>query len=224
MPARFTYSRWDGTQKGFDLDAESVLGQLTDELLYHGDLNAALRQLMRDGMYDKDGNRIEGIRDMLERIRQRRQEIQDSGDLGGVYSEVADELRDILDEERHTIQKDLQQAENSGDERRAENARNSAMERNFRLDMMPDDLAGLVKEMQNYDFQSREAQQRFEELMDRLREQLMQQMVDRMSDAMQNMTPQDMQRMKDMMSALNDMIEKRNRGEDPGFEIGRAHV
>ena len=114
--------------------------------------------------------------------------------------------------------KDLQQAENSGDERRAENARNSAMERNFRLDMMPDDLAGLVKEMQNYDFQSREAQQRFEELMDRLREQLMQQMVDRMSDAMQNMTPQDMQRMKDMMSALNDMIEKRNRGEDPGFE------
>ncbi|MFM7262635.1 MAG: VWA domain-containing protein [Acidimicrobiales bacterium] len=218
MAARFTYSRWDGTQKGFDLDAESVLGQLTDELLYHGDLNAALRQLMRDGMRDKDGNRIEGIRDMLERIRQRREEIQDSGDLGGVYSEVADELRDILDEERHTIQKDLQQAEASGDERRAENARNSAMERNFRLDMMPDDLAGLVREMQNYDFQSQEAQQRFEDLMEKLRNQLMQQMVDQMSDAMQNMTPQDMQRMKDMMSALNDMIERRERGEDPQFE------
>ncbi|MFM8794588.1 MAG: VWA domain-containing protein [Acidimicrobiales bacterium] len=218
MAARFTYSRWDGTQKGFDLDAESVLGQLTDELLYHGDLNAALRQLMRDGMRDKDGNRIEGIRDMLERIRQRREEIQDSGDLGGVYSEVAEELRDILDEERHTIQKDLQQAEASGDERRAENARNSAMERNFRLDMMPDDLAGLVREMQNYDFQSQEAQQRFEDLMEKLRNQLMQQMVDQMSDAMQNMTPQDMQRMKDMMSALNDMIERRERGEDPQFE------
>ena len=218
MAARFTYSRWDGTQKGFDLDAESVLGQLTDELLYHGDLNAALRQLMRDGMRDKDGNRIEGIRDMLERIRRRREEIQDSGDLGGVYSEVADELRDILDEERHTIQKDLQQAENSGDERRAENARNSAMERNFRLDMMPDDLAGLVREMQSYDFQSKEAEQRFEDLMEKLRNQLMQQMVDRMSDAMQNMTPQDMQRMKDMMSALNDMIERRERGEDPQFE------
>ncbi|MGA1361481.1 MAG: VWA domain-containing protein [Ilumatobacteraceae bacterium] len=218
MAARFTYSRWDGTQKGFDLDAESVLGQLTDELLYHGDLNAALRQLMRDGLRDKDGNRIEGIRDMLERIRRRREEIQDSGDLGGVYSEVADELRDILDEERHTIQKDLQQAESSGDERRAENARNSAMERNFRLDMMPDDLAGLVREMQNYDFQSKEAQQRFEDLMEKLRNQLMQQMVDQMSDAMQNMTPQDMQRMKDMMSALNDMIERRERGEDPQFE------
>ncbi len=54
--------------------------------------------------------------------------------------------------------------------------------------------------------------------MDKLKQQLMQQMVDQMSSAMQNMTPQDMQRMKDMMAALNEMIEKRERGEDPGFE------
>ncbi len=218
MGARFTYSRWDGTQKGFDLDAEAVLSELTDDLLYHGDLNSALRQLMREGMTDKDGNRIEGLRDLMERIRQRREEIQDSGDLGGVYSEVADALRDILDEERHTIENDLRTAEASGDERRAENARNSAMERNFRLDMMPDDLAGMVREMQHYDFQSQDAQRRFDELMDKLKNQLMQQMVDQMSDAMQNMSPQDMSRMKDMMAALNEMIEKRERGEDPGFE------
>jgi uncharacterized protein with von Willebrand factor type A (vWA) domain len=218
MGARFTYSRWDGTQKGFDLDAEAVLSELTDDLLYHGDLNSALRQLMREGMADKDGNRIEGLRDLMERIRQRRDEIQDSGDLGGVYSEVADALRDILDEERHTIENDLRAAEASGDERRAENARNSAMERNFRLDMMPDDLAGMVREMQHYDFQSQDAQRRFDELMDKLKSQLMQQMVDQMSDAMQNMSPQDMSRMKDMMAALNEMIEKRERGEDPGFE------
>ncbi|MFM8827116.1 MAG: VWA domain-containing protein [Actinomycetota bacterium] len=218
MGARFTYSRWDGTQKGFDLDAEAVLSELTDDLLYHGDLNSALRQLMREGMTDKDGNRIEGLRDLMERIRQRREEIQDSGDLGGVYSEVAEALRDILDEERHTIENDLRAAEASGDERRAENARNSAMERNFRLDMMPDDLAGMVREMQHYDFQSQDAQRRFDELMDKLKNQLMQQMVDQMSDAMQNMSPQDMSRMKDMMAALNEMIEKRERGEDPGFE------
>ena len=218
MAARFTYSRWDGTQKGFDLDAEAIHKELTDDLLYHGDLNSALRQLMRDGLTDKDGNRIEGLRDLMERIRNRREEIQDSGDLGGVYSEIADALRDILDEERLTIENDLRAAEASGDERRAENARNSAMERNFRLDMMPDDLAGMVREMQHYDFQSQDAQRRFDELMDKLKNQLMQQMVDQMSDAMQNMSPQDMSRMKDMMAALNDMIERRDRGEDPGFE------
>jgi uncharacterized protein with von Willebrand factor type A (vWA) domain len=35
---------------------------------------------------------------------------------------------------------------------------------------------------------------------------------------MQNMTPEDMARMKDMMAALNEMLEKHQRGEDPGFE------
>ena len=218
MAARFTYSKWDGTQKGFDLDAESILQELTDELLYHGDLNSALRQLMRDGMTDKDGNRIEGLRDLMERIKNRREEIEDSGDLGGVYSEIADALKDILDEERHTIENDLRQAENSGDQRRAENARNSAMERNFRLDMMSDDLAGMVREMQHYDFQSQDAQRRFDELMDKLRQQVMDQTFQQMSESMKNMTPQDMARMKDMMKALNEMIEKRNNGQDPGFE------
>ena len=47
MGSRFTYSRWDGTQKGFDLDAEGLFGELTDDLLYHGDVNAALRRMMQ---------------------------------------------------------------------------------------------------------------------------------------------------------------------------------
>jgi hypothetical protein len=30
MAPRFTYSRWDGTQRGFDLDADLLFDQLTD--------------------------------------------------------------------------------------------------------------------------------------------------------------------------------------------------
>ena len=84
--------------------------------------------------------------------------------------------------------------------------------------MLPDDLAGKVRELQAYDFESAEAAQRFEQLLDKIRQQLMQQMVEQMSGAMQNMTPQDMQRMKDMIAGLNEMLERRERGEDPGFE------
>ena len=218
MAAKFTYSRWDGTQTGFSMDAEGILGELTDDLLYHGDLNAALRRLMREGMTDADGNRIEGLREMMERIRQRKQELEESGDLGGVYSEIAEALKDIVDEERHAVENAVRDAEASGDERRAETARDAAMERNFRLDMMPDDLAGMVRELQNYDFESNDARQRFEEMMDKLRQQMMQQVVDQMSEGMQNMSPEDMARMKDMMSALNEMIEAREQGEDPKFE------
>jgi len=218
MVSRFTYSRWDGTQKGFDLDAEGLFDQLTDDLLYHGDVNAALRKLMQQGLRDQNGERVQGLREMLEKLRKERQERLDTHDLGGVYKEIADALDDIVDEERHAVEQATAEAERSGDERRAQSARDAASERNFRLDMLPDDLAGKVRELQAYDFESAEAQQRFEELMDKLRQQLMQQAVDQMSSAMQNMTPEDMQRTKDMMAALNEMLEKQQRGEDPGFE------
>ena len=218
MAQRFTYSRWDGTQRGFDLDAAGLLEEITDDLLYHGDVNAALRRLMQQGMTDRDGRRLDGLRDLMRRLREERQDRLDRHDLGGVYREIADELDDIVDEERHAVEQATAEAERSGDERRAQNARDAAAERQFRLDMLPDDLAGKVRELGAYDFESAEAQRRFEQLLERLRQQLMQQAVDQMSSAMQNMSPDDMQRMKDMMSALNDMIDRRERGEDPGFE------
>ena len=54
MAARFTYSRWDGTQRGFDLDADVLFDELTDDLLYHGDVNAALRRMMQEGMRSEE--------------------------------------------------------------------------------------------------------------------------------------------------------------------------
>src|SRR4051794_30219496 len=156
MAARFTYSRWDGTQTGFELDAESVFDDITDDLLYHGDVANALRRMMHQGLQDRDGNRLPGLRELMDRLRAERSERLDRGDLGGVYQEIADELNDIVDEERHGIENDTRTAEASGDERRASTAREAAAERNFRLDMLPDDLAGKVRELQAYDFSSGE--------------------------------------------------------------------
>ena len=218
MAARFTYSRWDGTQRGFDLDADALFDELTDDLLYHGDVNSALRRMMQEGMRDRNGERLQGLRELMEKLRQQRQDRLDQFDLGGVYSEIADELNDIVDEERHAIDNATQAAERSGDDRRAQTARDGAADRNFRLDMLPDDLAGKVRELQAYDFESAEAAQRFEQLLDKIRQQLTQQMVEQMSGAMQGMTPEDMQHMKDMIAGLNEMLEKRERGEDPEFD------
>ena len=218
MASRFKYSRWDGTQRGFDFDAQSIVDEITDDLLYHGDVNAALRRLMQEGMRNERGEQLMGLREMMQRLRERREEIKDRGDLGGVYSEIAAELDDLVDEERHAIADALNVAEKSGDQRRAEVANESAQVRNFRLDMLPSDLAGKINELDHYDFQSSESKQRFEALLEKLRQQIMQQMLDQMSGAVEQMTPQDMQRMKDMMSALNEMIESRERGEEPKFE------
>ena len=66
MPGpHFTYSRWDGSQVGFDLDAEGILEEITDDLLYHGDLHAALRRLMQQGFRDRNGEQLMGMRDLL---------------------------------------------------------------------------------------------------------------------------------------------------------------
>jgi uncharacterized protein with von Willebrand factor type A (vWA) domain len=218
MGNRFTYSRWDGTQKGFDVDADSLFEQINDDLIYHGDVNAAMRRLMNQGFRDRNGDQVKGLQEMLKKLREQRKEKLDRFDLGGIYNEIAEELNDIVDEERLGIEQALRDANNSDDPRRRDNAEAAAMDRNFRLDTLPDDLAGKVRELQSYDFASKDAQQRFDNLMDRLREQLMKQTFENVSESMRNMTPEDMQRMKEMMAALNEMIEKRNRGEDPGFE------
>jgi uncharacterized protein with von Willebrand factor type A (vWA) domain len=215
---RFRYSPWDGTQKGFELDALDVMGELTDDLLYHGDLNAALRRMMQQGFEDRNGERIEGLREMLDRIRARREETLDRYDLGGVYSDIATELREVVEAERAALQRQLDEAEASADPRRQELTREGVAGRNLELDMLPPDLAGQVRGLEAYDFTSEEARQRFEQLVDRLREQLMQQAVDQMSGAMGSMSPEDLARMKDMMAELNTMLEQRERGETPDFD------
>lgn len=214
MPARFTYSRWDGTQKGFDVDAESVLSEITDDLLYHGDLNAALRRMMQSGFRDRNGERVQGVRDLLEKLRRKRRDELERYDLGGVYDDIAQELRDIVEDERQALDELVDQARQSGDQRRAETAEASAQERQTQLDMLPPDLAGQVRDLQQYEFQSAEAQQRFDELMDKLRQQIMQSYFKQMAGAMESITPEQLARMKDMMSALNDLLEQREQGQD----------
>ncbi len=215
---RFAYSRWDGTQTGFELDADDVFSEITDDLLYHGDLNAALRRMMQSGFRDRNGERMEGVRDMLEKLRRRRKETLEQHDLGGVYDDIAEELREVVEMERGGIDGLQREARESGDARRQELTDQVAMERNLQLDMLPPDLAGQVRDLQQYEFTSSEARERFDELVDQLRQQLMQSYVDQMAGAMSNMSPEDMARMKDMMAELNSMLEQRERGETPDFD------
>ncbi|MCP5028368.1 MAG: hypothetical protein GY929_18995 [Actinomycetia bacterium] len=226
MVQRFRYSKWDGTQKGFELDAYDIFSEMTDELLYHGDVNSALRKMLQQGFEDRNGERIQGLRDMLENLRRAREERLEQYDLGGVYDEIRDSLEEVVDMERDTLQDRIQQARDqaeqaspdSSDRRNADLAEASAMDKQFNLDTLPPDLAGQVQQLSSHDFESTEARERFEELMEQLREQLMQRYIDQMSGAVNDMSPEDMQRMKDMMAELNNMLEQREAGEEPDFD------
>src|SRR5437763_4981927 len=120
MPTGFRYSRWDGTQVGFELSADDILSEITDDLLYHGDLNAALRRLMQSGFRDRNQERIAGMRELLERLRRRRRDELEKYDLGGVYDDIAEQLREVVDMERDGLDRLQREAAQSGDQRRQE--------------------------------------------------------------------------------------------------------
>ena len=217
MGRAFRYSRWDGTQSGFELDADDVLSELSDDLIYHGDLNAALRRLMQEGFRTPAGEQLAGLRELLERLRRRRREELQNHDLGGVFEEIARELREIVAQERAAIDDAEREARRSGDPQRQRDAEAAANDRRMQLDLMPSDLSGQVQELSSYDFTSVEAGRRFDELVERLRQQLLQSRFNAMTGAMAEVGPQQLQRTKDMLAALNRMLDQRARGEDPDF-------
>src|SRR5436305_15231602 len=100
MPIGFRYARCDGSQAGFELDADDVLSEITDDLLYHGDLNAALRRMMQSGFRDQNGERLAGLRELMEKLRRRRKDELAKYDLGGVYDDIAQELRELVAQAR----------------------------------------------------------------------------------------------------------------------------
>ncbi len=221
MPRRrphFRYSRWDGTQVGFDLDADAVLAEINDDLLYHGDLNAALRRMLNSGFEDRNGERVQGIKELMERLRQQRRERLEQHDLGGVYDDIAEQLRQVVDLERAALDDLQREAAESGDARRKEVTDEAVAQRRMELDLLPPDLAGMVRELSEHDFTSSEARERFEELTDQLRQQLAQRWFNQMAGAMSDVSPEALARTKDMLAELNVMLEARAAGREPDFD------
>jgi uncharacterized protein with von Willebrand factor type A (vWA) domain len=86
------------------------------------------------------------------------------------------------------------------------------------LDALPKDPAAAIRALTDYDFMTPEARQQFQELLDMLQQQMTQQTFQGMQQALSQMTPDDIADMRQMMQELNEMLEARRRGEDPGFQ------
>jgi uncharacterized protein with von Willebrand factor type A (vWA) domain len=200
----YRYSRWDGTQK-IDLDADQLLSAMADDLLSDGDPWRALRRLMQQGARLPEGQRMPGLKDLLERLRRQRQERLNRYDLGSSLDDIKKKLDEVVQTEREGIK----QRTPEGRERQR---------REQKLDAIPPDPAGRLRDLQNYDFVSPEAKQKFDELLASLRRQMMQPFMQGMQQAMQNMTPQDLARMREMMQDLNRMLRQKADGEEPDFD------
>ena len=67
---RYQYAKWDGTQEPFPLDAEDIIGHLSDLFLDTSDFSWALSMMMRKGIADEEGQKmVLGINDLLRQIK-----------------------------------------------------------------------------------------------------------------------------------------------------------
>ena len=86
------------------------------------------------------------------------------------------------------------------------------------LDQLPQDPAGQIRQLSEYEFMDEQARQAFQELLAMLQQQVMQQYFQGMQQALSQMTPEDLARMRQMVRELNQMLRDKSEGKDPDFD------
>ncbi len=243
MTFGYRYSQWDGTQDIPPLDPDDILAGLTDDLMNFGDLQHALRNLLQRGMRNPLGQRMQGLRDLLQQLRQKRRQTLDRYDLSSVFEDIQKRLEEILGLENETLDRKLDDAQKqieggdgamkafeealkpSKDEpspeekkRLAEMLKNIAAKKKNFLDNLPEDAGGRVKQLQEYEFMDPEAGAKFQELMEMLKKAMMDSFFKDLYGQIANMSPEDMARMKEMLRDLNKMLSERMAGGEPDFD------
>jgi uncharacterized protein with von Willebrand factor type A (vWA) domain len=216
------YARWDGTQTIPALDADEILDAMADDVMAEGDLSEALRRLMERGWRTSDPSRpdLAGLNDLRERLRRRRDELQERYQLRDVLADVRQELDDIVAQERAGIERRLDEAATPPDPSASDQAlramlRDAAARRIDQLDALPRDVGGRIRRLEEYDFMEPDARDRFNELTERLRKQTLDRFVDGLSEAIQGTTPEDLAANREMVRDLNSLLEERLEGREP---------
>ena len=177
-------------------DIREALDAMGESLLEGTGPADALRDLLRRGLPGEQRRR--GLDDLLRQVRARRQQLRGSGRLDGTLEEARNLLDRAIGQERAALFPDPS---------------DDARLRETELDTLPEDTAQAVRRLSSYEWRSPEARQTFEELKDLLRRDVLDAQFRGMKQAMANPDPAAMERVKNMMSALNDMLEKDARGE-----------
>ena len=208
---RHRFSEWDGSQAS-NLAADDALGAMVDDLMEYGDLRWAMRNLLSRGMNVPEGGHRQGLRDMLKRLRDQKREHLDRFNLSSAFRDIEKELGEIVGLERRTIDEWL---EGKGEEIADDVMQRAAAQNKELLDAMPDNAAGMMQELEKYEFLNPEAQRRYIKLLNQLRRAMTQSFFDNIEKMVNNMSPGDIERMKDMLKDLNDLLSKKAKGVDP---------
>jgi len=224
----YRYSQWDGRQDLPDLDADELMDELGRNLMSYGDLSRALRMMQRGGIRDSQGRQLPSVQELLQRLRQRRQSQLDKYRLGSVMDEIRQKLDNIVKTERQGIQKRLDEARQKAREdtsqlspemreRLLRTIEDMAAQNLKKLDELPSDVGGQIKELTQYDFMDEEARRQFQELTDMLKRHAVESYARDLAQKIKDMDAGALASIRHLVEALNQMLEQRMRGEEPDF-------
>jgi uncharacterized protein with von Willebrand factor type A (vWA) domain len=220
VPVRYGFRRFGDDDDFNDLDAEEMLRLLADDFMESGDLEEAMDRLLREGFTNDDGERVEGLRELLERTRAKRRELEQQADPDGEMQRYRDWLEDIEAMEGNELEELMNEAQASDDERRKEVTRDLVEQKNMQRDLMSEKLSERLASYNNYEFVSSEAREEFEQLMAELQQDVLNTYFEQSKEFLGKPDPEELARMRAMMDALSTMIEQDRRGEElnPTFD------
>src|SRR5262245_52372599 len=212
----YRYSEWDGTQQIPPLDAEEALDLIADDLLAESDLRRALERLTMRGAQRQGGDRLQGLRDLIDQLRKRRQEQLQRYNLDSAMDNITEKLKDIVEQERRGIEKRLDEAsQQEGVPQEMQDMLKQVTDRKQQaLDALPDDAGGMMRQLMDYEFMDPDARQAFDDLVQELRQKMLGNMFQGMQQALENMTPEDLAPIREMVRELNQMLNAHLGGED----------
>ena len=221
LAIRHRFSAFNGSDAA-GIAADDALGAMVDDLMDHGDLRWALRNLHARGLTLPDGSQREGLRAMLRKLREQKRATLERFNLSSLFKDLEKQLDEILDLENATIDEWLGKGgegsseEGTDDGEFADQVVKQIAEKNrAELDALPDNVAGKLKQLESYEFLNDEAQRKLIDLLNQLRKAVTQTFFNDIEKMVREMSSGDLERMKAMLRALNELISKKAQGVDP---------
>ena len=205
---RHRFSAWDGTQDPLGPEVDELFGRLSEDVFHGWDFEAALRRLLNQGWRDRQGRRLAGMEEMLEKLRRQRQAQLERFNLDSVFQDVREKLDRVISQERRGIQERLDQAT---DESRRVLDR-VARERRQQLDELPPDPGGAIRGLRDYEFMDNRAEAAFQRLLEEIRKNVVDSYFREMTQSMQAMTGEQLSELREMARDLNALLRQRLEG------------
>lgn len=163
----------------------------------------AMREFLRRGSNDQAG-----LDELARRVAEKRREILQRNNLDGTMREVRELLDQAVLAERGQLARDITMDDSD------------RMLREMTLDNLSPSTAAAVSELASYDWQSSEAREAYEEIKDLLGRELLDQRFAGMKQALEGATDEDRAAVNEMLSDLNDLLEKHAAGGVTDEEFG----